>query len=126
MAKVEKQKDVGNYPDDTSMHIALDYDDTYTRNPDMWDKIIKKMRKAGCTVCIVSDRGNDASDMVKAHLEDRVDAFYFTDGEAKKPWMLNKGLKTDIWIDDCPENILYDKDKSEDGTGDGPYETDCM
>ena len=88
----------------------------------MFDKIIKKFRKNNCKVCIVSDRNPDFSDVVEAHLGDKVDDFYFTDGEAKMVFMMNRGIKVDIWIDDCPMNIVYNKTPEAD-EGDGPFST---
>ena len=29
------------------MHLALDYDNTYTRDPKTWDKVISIFRQAG-------------------------------------------------------------------------------
>jgi len=41
------------------MQIALDYDDTYTKDPSLWVKFIDNARDNGHTVVIVTARPDD-------------------------------------------------------------------
>lgn len=80
------------------MKIALDYDETYTADPELWDKFI-----ASCEgkheVWIVTMRRPTAP----------IDVNYpviYTSRQAKMEFCLNIGHIFDIWIDDTPEWIF--------------------
>ena len=86
------------------MNIALDYDDTYTRDPRFWDAVISLAEYIGHTVFFCTCRGeHDNNEDMKT--PDGV-VVYFTNGEAKKPYMARIGIKVDIWIDDMPELLV--------------------
>lgn len=89
------------------MNISLDYDDTYTRDPDMWDAIIEVMQLRGHQVHIVTMRNpKQLSDpLIALKLKCQV---IFTALHAKKEFVARLGLVIDIWIDDNPFFILHD------------------
>ena len=50
------------------MNIAIDYDDTYTLDPNTWDVIITTLEKAGHEVYCVTKRYEELADDIKAAL----------------------------------------------------------
>jgi hypothetical protein len=92
------------------MNISLDFDGTYTKDPELWDTFIKDARSKGHKVYVVTMRyghGPEACE-VKSGLSTKVDDIYFTSRTAKKPYMRALDIWIDIWIDDQPEFILED------------------
>jgi methyl coenzyme M reductase subunit C-like uncharacterized protein (methanogenesis marker protein 7) len=85
------------------MIIALDYDDTYTQDPALWNEIVELIRAKGHDISIVSERNpEDMEDFdVGAWLD-----IYFTNGMPKREYMsLLENIQVDVWIDDQPEEI---------------------
>lgn len=93
------------------MNIALDYDETYTRDPEFWDGVIKLARERGHKVYCVTMRyalpQGEALE-VAAALNGKVDAIFFTSRKAKKDFMYEQGICINVWVDDMPTFILYD------------------
>jgi len=92
------------------MHLALDYDHTYTAAPSVWDAIIVFLKAQGHRVSVVTfrDEAHDWTDDL-THLHDVVQVpVYCTRGCAKKPWCEARGIDITIWVDDRPAGILAD------------------
>ena len=87
------------------MILAIDYDDTYTRDYPFWQAFIKSSQKRGHTVYCVTWRYD--REPVDPELTELVQVFY-TNRKAKRPFMEDKGIAINIWIDDNPESILRD------------------
>lgn len=93
------------------LNIALDYDNTYTADPYLWEGFITMALNAGHNIFIVTYRDDryDKNDELQFLEEDDVPVYY-TRGAAKKWWMdqfaPDEHAKVDIWIDDRPEAIL--------------------
>ncbi len=89
------------------MKLALDYDDTFTADPEFWREMIMLARKYGHKTyivtlrCPVQDVIPEAEDLLYNH---EVDIIY-CNGEAKKEVTDKLGHVFDIWIDDKPEVI---------------------
>lgn len=90
------------------MNIALDYDNTYTRDPKFWNSFLYLASASGHTVYCVTMRYDFEGDDVRSALEDRVNYIYFTGRKAKKEFMFAKDIAIDVWIDDMPFFILND------------------
>lgn len=88
------------------MNIGLDYDDTYTRDPALWDHFILCARKRRHKVYLVTWRFDVECDIVFHDLADKVDGIYPTGRKAKEKFMYDKGIRIDVWIDDNPSAIL--------------------
>jgi hypothetical protein len=86
--------------------ISLDYDDTYTRDPCLWNTFVEAAALRGHTVIVVTMRGRVEGAEVEAALKDRVHSIVFTDRRAKKPFMEGLGYNVDVWIDDMPFFVL--------------------
>jgi len=89
--------------------ISLDYDDTYTRNPEMWDRVIRELKDSGCTVYCVTLRYPDfEGEAVRAALHGKVDKIFCTGRQAKRDFMYSHGIHVHVWIDDNPNFIIMD------------------
>jgi len=89
------------------MLISLDYDETYTRDPELWDNFITLLKQRGHTVYCVTMRFEEyEGDIVKKNLLGKVDGIYFTARKAKQPFMFNLGICIDVWIDDMPGFVV--------------------
>ncbi|APW37649.1 hypothetical protein RD110_10970 [Rhodoferax koreense] len=82
--------------------IALDYDDTYTADPELWDLFIAAAVKNRHLVVCVTFRYQDRQpiDAPPPGIE-----LFYTGGQPKGAYMAAQGLMPDIWIDDMPDLI---------------------
>lgn len=88
------------------MLISLDYDDTYTRDPEMWNAFIALAHSVGHEVIVVTMRHPTELAIVNQQLEDKVKAIYPTSGRQKRKFMRDvHKLLPHVWIDDMPEFI---------------------
>lgn len=90
------------------MKIALDYDRTFTLDPDAWLSFVASFTAAGHDVRVVTIRDefhDRTADLVR--LEALMPVIY-TRGIAKRwyCWHFTDGWSPDVWIDDKPETIL--------------------
>jgi hypothetical protein len=94
------------------VNIALDYDNTFTRDPETWLKVIQVFRDAGHKVYVVTMRyNNDETKPVNNALEGKVDGIFFTSRKAKRPFMFQRGIDISVWMDDTP--FFVDNDARE-------------
>ena len=87
------------------MNIALDYDDTYTRDPEMWDGFIALCRGRGHEVFICTCRGPNPQENQDMVVPAGIDVYY-TNGQSKAPYMARLGIMVHVWIDDTPEMLI--------------------
>jgi hypothetical protein len=83
------------------MRVALDYDGTYTRDPELWDEFIKALIHRGHKVICVTMRKPTET------IEMPCDIIY-TSRAAKQPFLDALDIIIDVWIDDNPCWILVD------------------
>lgn len=83
--------------------IGLDYDDTYTADPELWNKFIGLAKARGHKVVCVSCRKESEENRTEMNVPC---ALYLTDMAPKKWHMEQNGIDVDVWIDDCPEGVL--------------------
>jgi hypothetical protein len=88
-----------------AMNIALDFDDTYTRDPAMWDDFIDMARNRGHDVRIVTFRKRTMTDPALDWLGSTIPVIY-TEYTQKRAYCNKMGWFVDIWIDDSPEFIV--------------------
>jgi hydroxymethylpyrimidine pyrophosphatase-like HAD family hydrolase len=88
------------------MIIAIDYDGTYSADPETFDKVIDLFIAAGHTVICVTGRSNDGvMDVpVRESIGKKVKCIFAGVG-FKLEEAGNQGYKVDIWIDDRPQWI---------------------
>lgn len=92
------------------MNLSLDYDGTYTRDPDTWDKIVQTFKEAGHKVYLVTMRYDvpKEADEVRKALEGKVDGIFFTGRKAKQKFMYEQKIDISVWMDDMPIFINQD------------------
>ena len=89
------------------MKIAVDYDDTYTRDPALWEGFMRSAHDAGHEVRIVTIR-DDRRDRDRVLMRaENVWGVIYTRGVAKKFWCehFGDGFVPDVWCDDRPETV---------------------
>lgn len=93
------------------MNIALDFDDTYTRDMDGWDYFIKLFQSRGHSIYCVTARTNTFEDTWQVHgTIGKVigeDKCIFTGYKSKKDFVSKLGIRIDVWIDDNPFLINF-------------------
>ena len=89
--------------------FALDFDDSYTADRDLWRHFISNALTRGHTVLCVTARYDtpenreDLADMYRMKIP-----VYYT-GHAAKIWYMKEiwGISPDIWIDDQPRVVVH-------------------
>ncbi len=94
------------------MNIALDYDNTYTRDPDAWVQFIYLFQSKGHNIYCVTARSFAQSYEVLNTIGKLIGTqnCYFTNMQAKQKYMYDQGISIDIWIDDSPFFIMQGVD----------------
>lgn len=96
------------------MIIAIDFDETLTKDAKLWRTFIDAAIEGGHKViCVTCRRGNDENrsminEWMESHIGRRL-LLYCTKLESKYEVMSKLGVKVDIWIDDDPRCIIYGK-----------------
>lgn len=107
------------------MNIALDYDGTYTADPELWLSFIRAAQERGHLVAVVTMRY--PSECTPEHMDPRLLALGLpmlaTSRKAKRPawevYAASNGLPPlHVWIDDNPGAVTTDAAEL------WPYETD--
>lgn len=91
------------------MNVSLDYDNTYTEDKLSWNNFIAYFRSQGHKIFLVTSRHPKHSDEVLNDLCGLVDGIYFTSHEPKDRFMKSHGIQIDVWIDDNPNVICWDR-----------------
>ena len=88
------------------MIVAIDYDNTYTAAPELWNQVIKLFQDANHIVICVTGRTEDPilSEPVLYSVGKLVPVI-FAGSLWKREAALKRGYKVDIWIDDMPEMV---------------------
>lgn len=90
------------------MKIALDYDDTYTADPLMWNWFVEQAEARGHEVFCVTARHGSMLEEVEftlgRHL--RPDHIISCFNEPKRKVCAERGVMIDVWIDDKPEMVV--------------------
>lgn len=83
------------------MRIALDYDGTYTRDPQFWNAMIEWATQRGHEVICVTMR-----DAEQAYIGQMPCPVYYSDMVPKAVYMAKLGIAVDVWVDDKPQWIF--------------------
>ena len=86
------------------MLIAIDYDETYDQDFDLWEAFAHLAASRGHVVICVTCRTLPPGSV---HKDERTPSFpvYCTTNQQKRPFMESLGIRVDVWIDDFPESI---------------------
>lgn len=93
------------------MNIGLDYDDTFTRDPQGWTQFISLMASRGHKVYIVTWRDAWEAQRVLFEMQywkAEIEGIHPTNRKAKQKYMFDQGICIDVWIDDMPHAIIRD------------------
>ena len=81
------------------MLIALDYDGTFTRDPDFWNGFIGNCATFGHeVVCATMRHESEPITMICPVI--------YTARQPKMAFLAEKGINPDIWIDDMPQLLF--------------------
>ncbi len=89
------------------MIIAIDYDNTFTRDPDFWSRFVVSGRAADHTFVMVTGRvaaglmGREVLEATRALALPVV----FAGSQWKRDAARDRGWLPDVWIDDSPEYV---------------------
>ena len=78
------------------MLIAIDYDNTYTADPEWWDEVIRSGQERGHTIVCVTGRTEPPNLPIRV---------ICAGDEYKRDAVRRSGLRIDVWIDDEPGHI---------------------
>jgi hypothetical protein len=90
------------------MVISIDYDDTWTADPQGWQQVVTLMRRRGHTVILITNRPNlpPSRHEVERDVRGFVDAIIFAGIPTPKRLAAERhGYHVDVWIDDCPSAV---------------------
>lgn len=85
--------------------ISVDFDDTYTSDPDLFGSFIKLAIERGHLVICVTSRNQNRDN---ADIESAMQGIeiVYTNGKPKKEAVKDQGIpEVNIWIDDMPQHI---------------------
>ena len=88
-----------------SLLIAIDYDDTWTSDPEMWREIARLMESRGHTVMIATGRKGWSDDMERGKVLGGIEIIYCGNDLKERAVRAQTGRTVDIWIDDMPGMI---------------------
>lgn len=88
-----------------SLKIALDYDDTYTADPWLWDIFVGNAIRRGHDVRFCTFRMDWDTEGIKDDAARLKIPIIFTNKQQKR-----KCFDADIWIDDSPQYIVLKED----------------
>lgn len=91
------------------MNLAIDFDETYTRDPELWDLLLSRAMARGHRVLCVSARHERQMAEVRDTIGRLIgpDACFWTGGVPKRRHMAEAAdTHVDVWIDDAPESIV--------------------
>lgn len=87
------------------MLIALDYDRTFTEDPDFWREVIRIGRARGHRFVCVTARQNPPDFTREPEIPCKVVCSQLG---PKEPAARAAGYSVDVWVDDCPQYIKAD------------------
>lgn len=90
------------------MLLALDYDDTFTRDKEFWRDFCLAAVRRGHTVICVTARGEEDRPEVVQDLSGFVEDIICTAGKAKHAAAYAAGYMVSVWIDDQPQWVHGD------------------
>lgn len=89
------------------MLISLDYDATFTNDPDLWITFVKQAQERGHIVKCITMRFPEGKASMDPRLLELVEVI-FTSHKGKRQFIRNLGMYVDVWVDDSPEYICND------------------
>jgi hypothetical protein len=91
------------------MILAIDFDETYTRDPQLWDGFVSAAMAKGHRIFCVSARHERQMGEVRDTIGRLigVESCFGTGGAPKRRFMAEiADTHVDVWIDDAPESVV--------------------
>ena len=90
------------------MNIAIDYDNTYSADPTLWNAFIGNAFLRGHKVYCVTGRNPESNTEVLYSIGTLIGPqnCFFTSSQGKIAYMAKKGIDIHVWIDDNPDAIV--------------------
>ena len=92
----------------TGLLFCLDFDETFTADPDLWLGFIQLAKSRGHSVICATMRHEHEGQEIKDILGGVCEKIIFTGRKAKMQHVQEQGFYPSIWIDDSPHWILTD------------------
>jgi hypothetical protein len=100
---------VRTLPDARAMTVSVDFDRTFSADPQMWGEFARKAVADGNTVVMISRRPESDREEVIASLGDYAESFsrvLLVGGDKLKADAADAaGISVDVWVDDSPQTI---------------------
>ena len=100
---------VRTLPDARAMTVSVDFDRTFSADPQMWGEFARKAVADGNTVVMISRRPESDREEVIASLGDYAESFsrvLLVGGDTLKADAADAaGISVDVWVDDSPQTI---------------------
>lgn len=88
------------------MLIAIDFDETFTLDPDFWSAVLLLAKQRGHSAICATMRFEHEGDEVKTAMRGLVENIIFTGRKAKVNAVEEAGYYPSVWIDDSPHWLL--------------------
>ena len=85
--------------------VAIDYDDTWTRQTKIWKQLVANIKRQGGSCICVTSRHKDTNDGELTNSIGKHMTILYAKGKPKEKVAKEKGYSVDIWIDNKPETI---------------------
>jgi len=92
------------------MVISVDFDETWTKDPEAWRTFARLFRGRGHTIIVTTNRDDipGFSDLVRRAVGTRaVKEVIFAGAKPKRRAASERGYDVDVWIDDHPEMVVW-------------------
>lgn len=92
------------------MIVAIDFDNTFTLDPETWINFMYDLWSEDHTAYIVTSRREDdpISGYYTQRLIDMGVEIIYCDYKAKRKVCESLGIKVDVWVDDRPKYVEFD------------------
>jgi hypothetical protein len=86
---------------------SVDFDGTYTSDPEAFDAFVALLRSRGHTVIMTTQRCERFRFDIETRVGDlaKFDALVFASGQTKEQAAREAGYAVDVWIDDAPYSV---------------------
>lgn len=88
--------------------FAFDFDNTISRDPEGFLKIMHTLEMRGHVCYVVTARLSTMYPDDLNFLKDKGYRVFFTELKAKRKYMQDQGIEIDVWVDDKPEAVYQD------------------
>ena len=100
-----------NQKSETPLVLAIDFDDTFTADPELWAVFIRlAIHKGHRVYCVTARRNSDENiDLLNdTFAEHDLDIPIVFSNLGSKMWtMEQRNVKVNIWIDDAPHALVH-------------------